>query len=57
MAEGAAVLVSVLLFGVGAPLVLYWLVRAERADREVMDREAAERTARRDLPDDERDRR
>jgi hypothetical protein len=48
--EGAAVFV-VLLFGVGGPLVLYWLVRAEHADG-AMDRSAAERAARRDVNDD-----
>jgi hypothetical protein len=55
MPAGTVVLVFVLLFGLAAPLVLYWLVRAEHDDREVMDREAAERAARRDV--NERDRR
>jgi len=43
--------VPVLLFGlaVGAPLVLYWLVRAEHDAREKMDRSQAERVARRDV--------
>ena len=31
-----------------APLVLYYLVRAEHSQRERMDRESAERAARRD---------
>ncbi|WP_251329352.1 hypothetical protein [Haloplanus pelagicus] len=48
--EGAVVIV--LLLGLGAPLVLYALVRAEHEDREVMDRAAAERAARRDLSDE-----
>jgi hypothetical protein len=47
------VVALVLLLAVVAPLALYWLVRAEHADRERMDRAAAERTARRDLPDDD----
>jgi len=44
---GAIVL---LVFGVAIalPLVLYWLVRAEHDRRERMDREDAERVARRD---------
>jgi hypothetical protein len=55
--EGALVLVFVLL-AVGGPLLLYALVRAEHDDREVMDRSAAERAARRDVDDDsDRDRR
>jgi len=50
--EGALVL------AVGGPLLLYALVRAEHDDREVMDRSAAERAARRDVDDDsDRDRR
>jgi hypothetical protein len=48
---GAGVVVLVFLVGVGAPLVLYALVRAEHDQREAMDREAAERTARRDVDD------
>jgi hypothetical protein len=49
---GALVLVFVLLLAVGGPLLLYALVRAEHDDREVMDRAAAERAARRDVDDD-----
>jgi hypothetical protein len=49
--EGAFVLVFVLL-AVGGPLLLYALVRAEHDDREVMDRSAAERAARRDVDDE-----
>jgi len=56
MADGVGVLLLVLLFGVAGPLLLYRLVRAEHENREVMDRSAAERTARRDI-DDDRDRR
>ncbi|MEZ3116889.1 hypothetical protein RYH80_13320 [Halobaculum sp. MBLA0147] len=50
MAAVGVTAVVVLALGVLAPLVLYWLVRAERArDAErVTDFEAAERTARRD---------
>ena len=55
MPAGTVVLAVVLLFGLVAPLILYRLVRAEHDDREGMDREAAERAARRDV--DERDRR
>ncbi|WP_248897896.1 hypothetical protein [Haloplanus halobius] len=55
MPGAGGLLVLVLLVGLAAPLVLYWLVRAEHEDRTVMDREEAERTARRDI--DERDRR
>ncbi|WP_198667891.1 hypothetical protein [Saliphagus sp. LR7] len=38
-----------------APLGLYLLVRAEHDDRETMGREAAERAARRDTPEDQHD--
>ena len=51
MADGG-VLVLVLLLAVGGPLLLYALVRAEHA-REVMNRSAAERAARRDVDDDD----
>lgn len=56
MAEGALVLIF-LLVAAGAPLVLYLFIRAETEDLPVMDREAAERAARRDTEDDPRDRR
>ncbi|MEF8856358.1 MAG: hypothetical protein V5A16_02935 [Haloplanus sp.] len=56
MAGSGAVVLAVLLLGIGGSLLLYWLVRAEHADRKVMDRSAAERDARRDV-DDDRDRR
>jgi hypothetical protein len=52
MAEGVGVVLLIVLLGVGAPLVLYRLVRAEHENREVMDRESAERAARRDVDDD-----
>ena len=51
MAVGALFVVFLLLALV-APLVLYYLVRAEHEGREEMDRETAERTARRDTRDD-----
>lgn len=50
MAEGVVVLF--LLLALVAPLVLHVLVRAEHDEREPMDRETAERTARRDTRDD-----
>ncbi|WP_187347767.1 hypothetical protein [Haloplanus rubicundus] len=52
MADGGALVLVVLLFAVVGPLLLYALVRAEHDDREVMDRSAAERAARRDVDDD-----
>lgn len=52
---GAALLPLALLASLGLGLGLHWLVRAEAADREVMSREAAERTVRRDPVDDERE--
>ncbi|MFB6195910.1 MAG: hypothetical protein ABEI80_07040 [Haloplanus sp.] len=54
MAGEAGLVVLVMVLAVGAPLLLYALVRAEHVDREVMDRDAAERVARRDVDDDER---
>jgi hypothetical protein len=56
MAGGGAVVLGFLflLLAVGGPLLLYALVRAERDDREVMDRADAERAARRDVDDDSR---
>lgn len=50
---GAALFLLALLVSLGLGLGLYWLVRAEAAEREVMSREAAERAARRDPVDDE----
>ncbi|MGQ4555438.1 hypothetical protein [Halobellus sp. GM3] len=47
MAAGGFLLVVVLL-AVVAPLLLYALVRAEHDGRETMDRQSAERAARRD---------
>jgi len=49
----ALVLVLVLVLGVGGSLLLYWLVRAEHEGREVMNRDAAERVARRDVDDED----
>ncbi len=51
MAEGLVVVVFLLL-ALAAPLVLYALVRAEHDQREEMDRETAERAARRDTSDE-----
>lgn len=48
----AAVLVAFLLFAIGGPVVLYYLVRAEHDQRETMDRREAEQKARRDSPDE-----
>jgi len=45
---GAGLFVLVLVLALVAPLVLYYLVRAEHGQREQMDRESAERAARRD---------
>ena len=39
------------LFAIGAPFVLYYLVRAEHDQRETMHRETAEQSARRDRRD------
>jgi len=51
-AVGAAFLLVVAL-AVGVPVALYALVRAEHGEREEMDRETAERVARRDTRDRE----
>ena len=48
----ALLFVLVLLLAVGAPLVLYVLIESETEDLPTMDREAAERAARRDTPDE-----
>jgi hypothetical protein len=50
----AGLFAVVFLLAVIAPFVLYYLVRSEHTRRETMDRETAERTARRDTqePDD-----
>lgn len=50
MADGALVLV-VLRLGLVAPVALYFPVRAEHDKREEIDREDAERAARRDTRD------
>lgn len=48
----AAAMIGIVLLGIGAALgsglLVFALVRSEHSDRTVMDREAAERTARRD---------
>lgn len=51
MAE--AVFVLVLLGAIVAPFILYYFVRAEHDQREMMDRREAERAARRDTRDQE----
>jgi len=51
--DGGVALVLVLVLGVGGSLLLYWLVRAEHEGREVMNRDAAERVARRDVDDED----
>ena len=50
-ATGAALFAVVLLLALVLPLALYVLVRAEHDEREEMDRESAERAARRDTRD------
>lgn len=54
MAAGAAFLLVAIVVTVGAGLLLYALVRAEHDEREVLDRDEAERLARRDAADDAR---
>ena len=49
MAEHGAVLVLFALFGLVAPLVLYYLVRAEHDKREEMSREEVERADRKSV--------
>jgi hypothetical protein len=53
-ATGAAFVGIFLVLALVAPLVLYLLVRSERDQREEMDRESAERAARRDTPEERR---
>lgn len=48
-----AVLLFALGFAIAAPLVLYYLVRAEHDDRQTRDRQTAEEIARRDTRDRE----
>lgn len=50
-AAAGAIVVLFLLLSLGAGLVLYRLVRAEGADRDVLSRQEAERAARRDTQD------
>ncbi|MEE6209952.1 hypothetical protein U3A55_07285 [Salarchaeum sp. III] len=54
---GGALVLAVLVLGVGGGFVLYALVRAEHDKRERMNREDAEREARRDADDGQRSRR
>ena len=46
--EGFGLVILVFVFAVVAPFVLYYFVRAEHDQREAMDRETAEQTARQD---------
>lgn len=57
MTAEALAFALVLLLAVAAPLALWRLVRAEGDDGPEVDRETAERTARRDTRDDPRSRR
>ena len=50
---GFGLFILVFLFAVVAPFVLYYFVRAERDQREAMDRETAERTVRQDTDNHE----
>jgi hypothetical protein len=52
-ASVGVVFLVVLALSVGSAVLLYVLVREETDNRPVMDRDAAERTARRDASDDE----
>ncbi len=54
MAAEALLLVTFLLLTVAGPLVLWRLVQSERDDGPGVDRESAERAARRDTRDDPR---
>ena len=51
-AAAGLLVVLCLVLGIGGGLVLYVLVRAEHDRRDVVDREEAERLARRDGPDE-----
>jgi len=50
--SGAALFVVAMLLSVGGGLLLYLLVRGEKNRRRVMDRESAERAARRDTDEE-----
>lgn len=50
---GEGLVVLFVLLGVVGPLILYLLVRSEHDQREEMDRESAERAARRDTEEQE----
>lgn len=54
MPPGFGLFVVVLVIGLVAPLLLYYLVRAEHDQRETMDRAEAEQAARRDTNGRER---
>lgn len=49
--NGFGLFVVGFLFAIGAPFVLYYLIRAEHDHRETMDRDSAEQAARRDTKD------
>lgn len=49
----AGLFALVFLLAIAAPFVLYYFVRAEHDERETMNRQEAERAARRDDPDEE----
>jgi hypothetical protein len=53
MAGFGAAFLLVLLLGLAAPFVLYYLVSAETADQQTLNRADAERVARQDDPPDE----
>lgn len=50
---GGALLILAVVASLGGGLLLYLLIRSEAADRRVMSRAEAERTARRDSVDEE----
>jgi hypothetical protein len=54
---GGVLVVFLVVLSLGGGLVLYWLVSAEGVHRPVMDRESAERLARRDTDDEDHGRR
>lgn len=53
MAGMEGLLVFVVLLMLVAPLVLFWLITQEKEQSNVMDRQAGERAARRDIPDED----
>lgn len=50
-AVGSIAIFLVVLLAIAFPIALYYLIRSEHDQRERMDRETAERTARRDRDD------